>query len=116
MLLRLRGLDKKDLLEMLCAPVDAELSLVRSRPDDATQCGCMPAVRPEPLPASLGADFYGPAELPAVLEVHAVPPSESGHPMPFLDFPLWRGETSFADSIAPYYKTVKKFVAGAAQS
>jgi hypothetical protein len=28
------------------------------------------------------------------------------------DFPLWRGDAPFAESLAPYYKAVKKYISG----
>jgi uncharacterized Zn finger protein len=115
MLLKFRGLDKKELMELLCAPVGADLSLASTPLGDRQElCRDEGALRPETIPASVGREFFAPWDLCGVLETHAVPSPESGHPMPILDFPLWRGETSFADSIAPYYKTVKKFLKGIA--
>ena len=62
----------------------------------------------------LDESFYGAESLPGEIEtfrgdrcdgkdatrVHA----------PFFDFPLWRGETSFRDSIYPYYESVQKLL------
>jgi uncharacterized Zn finger protein len=115
-LLKLRGLEKKELLETLCAQVGINPALTRMPPVIGQEQfrGSLEAA-PETVPAALDPEFYGPSGLPAVLDAHAISPSESGHPMPFLDFPLWRGETSFADSISPFYKTIKKFIAGTGQ-
>jgi uncharacterized Zn finger protein len=115
MLMKLRGLDKNELMEILCAPADFEVTLGGERPgdppDEARDSGEYP---PEDAAAaiSIAAGFYGSRELlPGVLNARAERSPESRHPMPIQDFPLWRGETSFADSVAPYYKTVRKFIA-----
>jgi uncharacterized Zn finger protein len=112
LLMKFRGLDKDVLMGALCAPVGGVLSALTS-PDGAP--GDKYRVldeEPEEPPARMDTAFYGTRELAAALEARTAPPSESGYPMPLLDFPLWRGEATYANSIAPYYKTVKKFVEG----
>jgi uncharacterized Zn finger protein len=110
LLMKFRGLDRNTLMEALCAPVGGALC-ARTHP------GGVPGDEHHALddelekpPTRVDAAFYGTRELAAALETHATSPSESGHPMPLLDFPLWRGETTYSNSIAPYYKTVKKFI------
>jgi uncharacterized Zn finger protein len=110
LLLKFKGLDKNLLMETLCAPVGGALSpriCPGGTPDDKYR-----AINddPEEPPARTDAAFYGTSELAAALGANTAPQLESGHPMPLLDFPLWRGEISYANSIAPYYKTVKKFI------
>lgn len=111
MLFKLRGLEKEDLITALCAPVgsDATVTLVGAEePGDADR-GSSRGVDVAPR----SEDFYGSRELLAAAMVdRAIPSSERTRPMPMFDFPLWRGETSFADSIAPYYKMVRKFISG----
>jgi len=110
MLMKFRGLDKKVLMKALCAPVGSGLfSLTHPGKEPVDEYRTPDDAYPEP-PTRMDAAFYGTSELVAALETHEAPQSKSGHPMPLLDFPLWRGETSYANSIAPYYKTVKKFI------
>ena len=111
MLMRLRGLEKGELLEMLCAPADEKISL-----------GVREAISGEPrkfgaeppdahaAPPRADAAFYCPSALPAELNALENLSPEARHPAPLLDFPLWRGETPFVDSLVPYYKTVKKYI------
>ncbi|MDR3076982.1 MAG: hypothetical protein LBU26_06740 [Synergistaceae bacterium] len=110
MLLKLKGLDRNYLMEALCAPVGVNMQSIWIHPGEEGEKLGDALNLPEIVPSVRNAGFYGSRELlPGVLESHAASSSEPGHPMPILDFPFWRGETSFTDSIAPYYKAVKKF-------
>jgi uncharacterized Zn finger protein len=116
MLMKLRGLDKKFLLELLCAPVGSDISMERTLADmELEQRAEVLEISPNSASLAMGSDFYGSPELPAVLDAPICPTADAAYQVPILDFPLWRGDVSFADSIAPYYKTVKKFIAGGAQ-
>ena len=110
LLMKLRGLDKQVLMNALCAPVGSDVVSARLNPNGSPEDEYRaPDDAPEP-PARHDAAFYGTLELASALEARKTPPSKSGHPMPLPDFPLWRGETTYANSIAPYYKAVKKFI------
>ena len=111
LLMKFRGLDKQVLMEALCAPAGSGVVSARAVPGGSPEDEYRePDSAPEVQPARVDAAFYGTGELAAALEAQRTPPSKSGHPMPLLDFPLWRGETTYANSIAPYYKAVKKFI------
>ena len=113
LLMKLRGLDKQALMETLCAPVGSgaispKVGSGGSPEDEYREHGDAPGRSPIRADAA----FYGTTELAASLTAQTTPPSKSGRPTPLLEFPLWRGETSYANSIAPYYKAVKKFIEG----
>jgi uncharacterized Zn finger protein len=110
MLTRLRGLGKKELLEMLCAPAGEKISLTaRASVADEPQ---KYDAEPDTLPLRMDAGFYCPPDLPGELNAPENLSPEARRPAPLPDFPLWRGETPFADSLVPYYKTVKKYISG----
>ena len=111
LLMKFRGLDKQELMEALCAPVGSEASGASGpAPTGEAQRDMLQVPAGEPCPpARIDASFYGSPELAGALEIETAPP-KSDRPTLLLDFPLWRGEASYASSIAPYYKTVKKFL------
>jgi uncharacterized Zn finger protein len=115
LLLKMRGFEKNRLLAVLSAPVgaddesDAGLPLHLS-PDEAAQyAGQTGDIAPIDDLAAIDASFYGSEDLSVELNRMSVSRREAGDPAPVFDFPLWRGEISFAESIAPYYKSVEKF-------
>ncbi|MDR0652896.1 MAG: SWIM zinc finger family protein [Synergistaceae bacterium] len=114
MLMRLRGLEKGELLELLCAPSDEKISLAARAPvpDEPQKCDAEPQADAYIAPPSTDADFYCPSDLPDELNALENLSPEARRPAPLLDFPLWRGETPFVDSLVPYYKTVKKYISG----
>jgi uncharacterized Zn finger protein len=115
LLLKLRGLDKEVLLTTLSSPVasDGEPIFSSLTSEASTQenpeCGGYGDNSPPELPPAMGAAFYGPSELPQALNYFRKRRVSVGEPATVFDFPLWRGEMSFAESIAPYYKSVEKF-------
>jgi len=111
LLLKFRGLDKNLLMEALCAPV-GEASSTRTRPGETPGTERRADDGAGEPPARMDAAFYGTHELAVALEANKKSSPESGYPMPLLDFPLWRGDTTYANSIAPYYRAVKKFIEG----
>ena len=112
MLLKLRGLEKDDLMAARCAPVGSDVTVTFAGAEEPGGVDCVVSGGLASSPRA--EDFYGSRGLLAAATVdRSAPSSERTRPMPMFDFPLWRGETSFADSIAPYYKMVRKFIAGA---
>lgn len=111
LLLRLRGLDKEELLHALTLPRGAPAAAVdpqvggeadddgRSAPSDSSSA--------EP---QADGSFYGDAQLAAELSLSRGAPRSETPPPPLFDFPLWRGETPFRDSIRPYYETARKAI------
>jgi uncharacterized Zn finger protein len=111
MLMRLRGLEKGELLELLCAPVGEKISPAVSEPiPEPQKCDAEHGSDAYAAPPHTDADFYCPPGLPDELNAPETLSPETRRPAPMPDFPLWRGETSFADSLAPYYRTVKKYI------
>jgi uncharacterized Zn finger protein len=115
LLMKFRGLDKDDLLASLCSPVGSgeAASCAAEGGEWRIEGGDCPndddVGRLADAPA-LDASYYGSAELPAALNEMERRAPEGGALAPMPDFPLWRGETSFSDAIAPYYRCVEKFV------
>jgi uncharacterized Zn finger protein len=119
MLMRLRGLEKEELLELLCAPAGENISLAARAPvtDGPQKRDAEPQayttnetdVKTEP---AAGSGFYCPRALPDELNAAQNLSPEAKRPAPMPDFPLWRGDAPFADSLVPYYKTVKKYISG----
>lgn len=121
LLLKMRGLEKEALLSSLTsthAQTDAPYPApsVRERlswtPESLPERHffCSEAAPAEPLP--LDVTFYGARSLPEELNAsrnHTPGCGDiaSAH-VPLFDFPLWKGETSFKDSIAPYYESVER--------
>jgi uncharacterized Zn finger protein len=115
MLLKLKGLEKKTLMEFLCAPVSPlESHPARGPSSGGGKPACRAASGGErEIPGqALDASFYAPPGLTEELSRDAVSSEGSIYPLPISEFPTWRGETSFSDSVAPYYKAVKKFFQG----
>jgi uncharacterized Zn finger protein len=113
LLLKLRGLGKRKLITALCAPEGAEPPRLPAVPGECdAACGeTEKNAAPGGAQDARDADFYGSGGiLPDLLNARTASPPGLRRAMPVFDFPLWRGETSFADSIAPYYKMVKKFI------
>jgi uncharacterized Zn finger protein len=113
MLMRLRGLEKEELLELLCAPAGENISLAARAPvtDKPRECDAEPQAPAAAAPAA-DSGFYCPSALPDELNAPQHLSPESKRPAPMPDFPLWRGGAPFADSLVPYYKTVKKYILG----
>ncbi|MDR1944421.1 MAG: hypothetical protein LBQ19_06325 [Synergistaceae bacterium] len=120
MILKLRGLDRDTLLSSLLAPRgDSGAAPVLSRdcrdggPMDNEPSGVDPG-DDEPLP--MDASFYGSEELAeALLDFWNNPSQCASFPdphTPILHFPLWKGETTFSDSIEQYYESVRKALRG----
>ena len=114
MLMRLRGLEKEELLEILCAPAGENISLaVRAPvPNDSQKYDAEPQTDAHTAPSPTDAGFYCPPDLPDELNALENLSPEAKRPAPMPDFPLWRGDAPFADSLVPYYKTVKKYTSG----
>jgi uncharacterized Zn finger protein len=112
MLMRLRGLEKEELLEMLCAPAGEKISLAARAPaaGEPQTHDAEPAPITDIAPPRTDVGFYCPPALPGELNAPENLSPDAQHPAPLLDFPLWRGGTPFADSLVPYYKTVKKYI------
>ncbi|MDR3164660.1 MAG: hypothetical protein LBU13_03695 [Synergistaceae bacterium] len=111
MLMRLRGLEREELLELLCAPAGEKISLaVREPVPEPPKCDAEREFDAHTAPPRADADFYCPPGLPDELNAPESLSPEARRPAPMLDFPLWRGETSFSDSLIPYYRTVKKYI------
>ena len=123
-LLRMRGLEKDELLASLsCArgeggtavaqiaeAATAEKDVCEAVPsdadrDEAARCG---------FEYPLDAAFYGDTSVPGALEAFRADNCDGKDAAkvhaPLFDFPLWRGETSFKDSIYPYYESVQKLL------
>ncbi|MDR1916967.1 MAG: SWIM zinc finger family protein [Synergistaceae bacterium] len=121
LLLQMRGFDKESLLSSLTAPVETQkadntgayrgMSESSSSGHDTQKPGDAD-IHADTLP--LDAAFYGARGLYAELmdlRTHPIKPGDSTTPhAPLFDFPLWRGETSFRDSIDPYYASVEKLL------
>lgn len=111
LLLRMRGLDKEDLVASLTDPrgrvrrtkriADAESSQTDHVQEDAgseSETGHIESA-------------YAPIGLREVLaRTRPRGHTRSAPPSPIFDFPLWRGEMSFSDSIRPYYECVRKIL------
>ncbi|MDR3255690.1 MAG: hypothetical protein LBT31_08990 [Synergistaceae bacterium] len=116
LLLKLRGLEREDLLESLLAPRGAGDSAA-PMPDGEGIDGQAAEFSPgEGSTGSCRAGYYGSEELPRALVNFWNAPSDcasfpDSH-TPLLNFPLWRGETKFSDSIEPYYESVRKMLRG----
>jgi uncharacterized Zn finger protein len=111
LLLRMRGLEKEDLLASVTksrgergdAPRRAYGGERRRQPDAAD----MP---PVPTGEAFRARSTLSGELAALRErMRGCAGEGTTHP-PLFDFPLWRGETSFKDSMYPYYESVRRML------
>ncbi|MDR2779651.1 MAG: hypothetical protein LBB28_00835 [Synergistaceae bacterium] len=116
-LLKLKGLEKKALMEFLCAPIGWRGTFPSSDDASCEEKGhvCPPiSAQPErgAHPPAPDTSFYGSPELPGELSRDGVSAEGSIYPVPMSEFPMWRGEVSFVDSVAPYYKAVKNFFSG----
>jgi hypothetical protein len=127
LLLRMRGFDKESLLSSLTGPIETGEPDEMGEPKDADAALGVsapgPGDPPEPIRGEADADgfpldaaFYGSPDLPSELEHLSAHPAKSGDShtphTPLFGFPLWRGETPFGDSIAPYYESVEKMLRG----
>lgn len=114
LLLKFRGVEKEDLLASLTEPrgvrrgrppksvaSDANNVPQRSADYDAADDG-----------AASGDPFFGGDHLRRVLDTITLKHSTGDSIQPPLDFPLWRGEMSFGDSMRPYYDSVRKLIKG----
>lgn len=111
LLLRMRGLDKEDLVASLTDVRGRQRRTKRIAAETASGDGAESDGEDEELPTGetmeeLGWSSSGLREAIASSrprsQLHKAPPS------PIFDFPLWRGETSFSDSIRPYYESVRR--------
>ncbi|MDR3320990.1 MAG: hypothetical protein LBS93_00965 [Synergistaceae bacterium] len=117
-LLKLRGLEREDLLACLLAPrgVGPHAEVQSCEPDADEQPSLEPSMEEPDDDESYGGGFYGSKRLSAALmdfwnsspDCANFPDSNS----PLLNFPLWKGETKFSDSIEPYYESVRKMLKG----
>jgi hypothetical protein len=114
--LKLKGLEKKALMEFLCAPIGWQGAFPPAEDANAGEglgCRGMPGhSEPEARPPALDASFYGSPDLRGESSRGGVSAEGNIYPVPMSEFPMWRGEASFSDSAAPYYKAVKKFFSG----
>jgi uncharacterized Zn finger protein len=112
MLTRLRGLEKEELLELLCAPAGEKISFPQRAPvtDEPRQYDNEPEPGAWIAPPRMDAGFYCPPALPEELNRLENLSPDAMRPAPMLDFPLWRGDAPFAVSLVPYYKAVKKYI------
>jgi uncharacterized Zn finger protein len=116
-LLKLKGLEKKSLMEFLCAPTNRREAFPSS--GDGGEGGGKKRGRrgtpghsePEAPPPALDASFYG-SPVSGGSSRAGVLPEGNIYPVQIPEFPTWRGETSFADAVAPYYEAVKKIFSG----
>jgi uncharacterized Zn finger protein len=114
LLMRLRGLEKGELLDILCAPASERISFAGREPvaDEPQKYDAESEPDAGIAPPRADAGFYCPPALPGELNALETLSPETRRPAPMLDFPLWRGDASFAGSLVPYYKTVKKYISG----
>lgn len=121
LLLKMRGLDKEDLLAALLEPRGLAATVygkdVRDPQPSVLPSSFMCDVsRPADDTLPLDPSFYGGDGLPqALMDFEARTPASTDIPdprAPLFDFPLWRGEASFRDSVTPYYESVRKFLKG----
>ena len=114
--LKLKGLEKKALMEFLCAPIGWQgtfPSAEETGADEGRGCRGTPGhSEPEVRPPAPDASFYGSPGLSGELSRAGGGAEGNIYPVPMSEFPMWRGEASFADSTAPYYRAVKKFFSG----
>ena len=125
-LLKMRGLEKDELLASLsCArnkngAAAASVTTVTSasdkdfgEPERSVGGKCEEPVS-QSFEYPLDATFYGSPSLPRELEAFRADNCDGKDATkvhaPLFDFPLWRGETSFRDSIHPYYESVQKLL------
>lgn len=114
LLLKLRGVEKEVLLASLTEPRGVR----RGRPPkqaviEATQAAEMASpLKGGDIGGSGPEPFFGGDGLCRTLDAITLKHSNSESIQPPLDFPLWRGETSFRDSMRPYYDSVRKLIKG----
>ncbi|MDR1966088.1 MAG: hypothetical protein LBQ36_05215, partial [Synergistaceae bacterium] len=107
LLLKFRGFEKEELIEVFCAPLahpgarlsDADI------PSGPMGCGGETGDASAGHPPAPSAAFYGSPELPKELNRLASRPPMAASPMPRSDFPLWKGDVPFDESVAPYFKS-----------
>ena len=120
LLLRMRGLEKEDLLASMTKARGDRKAAARHtyEVDDASERGggefySVPdttEASPLPMDETFYADVTLPAELAALRNKMRDSAHDAGTHPPLFDFPLWRGETSFKDSMYPYYESVRKML------
>lgn len=116
LLLKLRGLEDDDLLASILAPrgngEGARYTGAHKDEEQAPSFEDAAGDQPPPLDKS----FYGDEAVCLALEAFRSESSlQAGIPkslQPLFDFPLWRGEISFRESIDPYYESVRKLLRG----
>lgn len=127
LLLRMRGLKKEELLagltkrrmpsrrELACSACGETHGGAAHPMAEQRLFFCAPLVR-RIARVPMSTRFYGEKDLMHTLEASRKTERdgrmESGAQSPLFDFPLWRGETSFKDSMHPYYDTVRKYLKG----
>lgn len=118
LLLKLRGFDSDDLLASILVPrgngfadrgsPEALADSVELEKDNATSLADFFKIDPLPLDAA----FYGNDSICRAIEEFRnnsiVKTDIPASLVPLFDFPLWRGETSFRESIDPYYESARK--------
>lgn len=116
LLLRMRGIEKEDLLASLTAHRGGSqaASALADRGEDLADAIDASADEPSSSGSSVAtlsaAEFFAPSGLSKVLAASRTRAGDDSTHPPVFDFPLWRGETSFKDSMYPYYDTVRKML------
>lgn len=123
LLLKMRGLDKEELLAGLTrARGDGRSRGARQKYDrwdePADDTGDAETISPQraesaqtvPMDASFYADEELCDELCELNKKMSDDADDTGTHPPLFDFPLWRGETSFKDSMYPYYESVRRML------
>jgi uncharacterized Zn finger protein len=123
LLLKMRGIEPDDLLASLLAPRGTGEVDIGARSD----CGgtdelhrremiLSPEERHSAGQETMGPAFYGSDALPGELRdiENAVSKRFRGSEtcLPMFDFPFWRGDVTFRESIEPYYESVREMLRG----
>jgi uncharacterized Zn finger protein len=120
-LLKLRGLDRDDLISCLLAPRDGAGAFEQQKCGDSADAVCADdegSHAAGECDVPLDASFYGGPGLPGgLMELWNAPPECARFPFPdrcapALNFPFWKGETTFSDSIEPYYDNTRRALRG----
>ena len=123
LLLKIRGIEPEDLLASLLAPRETgEAALAAHSDGGGVDEGHRREMIPSPAEGhggeqeAIGAAFYGSEALPGELRDigNAVSKCFRGSEtcLPMFDFPFWRGDVTFRESIKPYYESVKEMLKG----
>ncbi len=120
LLLKLRGFDSDELLASILVPrgSDSPEKSDMGIPSDSTEreedgkTSYANFFRVDPLP--LDAAFYGNESVCEAIEEFrnnsVVKTDIPASLVPLFDFPLWRGEVSFRESIDPYYESARRLL------